>query len=259
MDRIERIAAGLAEDWRTRAPYARLTGDDRPADVAEAYAIQRALRAHLARDRGALAGRKIALSSKAMQQMVGHSSPIAGVFFAGDLHQSPARIERAGFRGLGLEYELAMSLGRDVAPGDGPFDAASARAVIGEVRPAFELIEDRAADYADLCPLTITADNAWCGGVVLGEAIAGWEALDPGNLPAVLTEDGRAPETANTGAADPMSSFAWVLNHAGAEGETVRAGEWVITGSVLRTRFPKPGDRLRYEVGGRWGVEIEVV
>jgi 2-keto-4-pentenoate hydratase len=259
MERIKAIAEKLSEDWKVRAPYETLSGDLAPTDLAEAYAAQAAVQEKLAEQRGSMAGRKIALSSKAMQQMVGIDSPVGGAFFRYDIRFSPAEVPATEFRRLGLEYELAIELGRDVGPQQTPHTADSVRALIAGVRPAFELIEDRAADYAKLDILTLVADNAWCGGVVLGELIEAWQDLDLADLPAVLYQDGHDPEDANTGAADPLGSFAWVLNHTGGRGQTVSKGEHVITGSVLRTRFPVKGDRLRYEVSGRWGVELTVV
>ena len=258
MDRIGAIADKLAADWWERAPYAALTGEMAPADLDEAYRVQGALQQRLAERRGPMAGRKIALSSAAMQAMVGISSPIAGAFFARDVYRSPARVEAAGFRHMGLEYEMAFEMARDVIPGEA-HDRDSVRGLIGAVRPAFELIEDRDADYADLDALTLVADNAWCGGVVLGEPIAGWEGMDLAAQPVVLEQAGQPPESAVTGAADPLGSLAWVLTHFGDRGETVQAGEVIITGSVMKTRFPQPGDRFRYVIGGRWAVELAVV
>jgi 2-keto-4-pentenoate hydratase len=257
--RIAAIADKLAAGWEPRAVYEMLTGDLRPASLDEAYEAQAGLQKRLTALRGPIAGRKIALSSKAMQEMVGIDHPIAGAFFARDIRRSGAEVAARDFRHLGIEYELAFELARDVGPDDPAPTPDTVRGLIARVRPAFELIEDRGADYARLDVLTIIADNAWCGAVVLGEEIAGWRELDLANLPAVLHQDGHAPEAANTGAADPLRSLCWVLDHNRARGIAVQKGEVVITGSVLRTRFPAPGDRFRYEVAGRAAVEVSFV
>ena len=258
-ERIARIADKVAGDLFARAPYAALAGEFKPADLAEAYRVQAAVQARLAARRGAVAGRKIALSSKPMQAMVGIAHPLAGAFFAGDVRQSPATVAAGDFRHLGLEFELAFELARDVPPGSGPHDAGSVRGLIAAVRPAFELVDDMDADYAAIDAFTLVAGNAWVAGVVLGEPIPGWHELDIGNLAATVHEEGRDPERTSTGAADPLVSLAWVLNHFGGQGQTVARGEHVITGSAVRTRFPRPGDRLRYEVDGLAAVEAAVV
>jgi 2-keto-4-pentenoate hydratase len=257
--KADRIAAKLAADWAARADYETLSGDLALADAAEAYAAQDALRPLLEEMRGPVAGRKIALTSKAMQEMVGFDRPAFGILFAADLHDSPAEIRADAFNRLGLEFELALSPAADVPPRAEPWRAEEVPALLGAVRPAFELIEDRSADYAALDVLTLIADNAWCGGAVLGPEIPGWRELDLNALPATVRQSGAAPEHVHTGAADPLGSFAAVLNHFGARGETLAAGEIVITGSAARTRFPKAGDAVTYEIDGLAKVELSVV
>lgn len=259
MTKADRIAEKLAADWAGRAGYETLSGDLALADAEEAYAAQDALRLLHARGRGALAGRKIALTSRAMQQMVGFDRPAFGCLFAADLHASPAEIRADAFNRLGLEFELALIPAADVPPRAEPWRAEEIPALLGSVRPAFELIEDRSADYAALDVLTLIADNAWCGGAVLGPEIPGWRGLDLDALPATVTQTGTEPEHVVTGAAAPLASFAAVLNHFGARGETLGAGEIVITGSAARTRFPARGDALRYEIDGLASVELRVV
>ncbi len=257
--KTEAIAAKLCADWERKSPYETLSGDLRPDDLDEAYQAQVALQRLFIGKRGPLAGRKIALTSKAMQEMCGIDHPCAGAFFERDVRRSPAEIARSEFRHVGIEFELAVRLAIDVTPGMAPHDAKTVRGLIAGVAPAFELIEDRGVDYASLDVLTLVADNSWCGGVVLGADIEEWAALDLSSLSCVVSEPGVPPEQVVMGAADPLGSLAWVLNHANALGETVRAGEVVITGSVVRTRFPNAGTRYRFEIIGHGFVEMAVV
>lgn len=258
MDRMGRIADKLASDWFDRAPHTALEGDLAPNDLDEAYRVQRALQEKFALRRGPIIGRKIALSSKPMQQMVGIDHPVAGVFFASDVRHSPATVAASEFRHMGLEYELAITLAKAISPDMGKQDDTTVRDLIKTVQPAFELVEDRGADYSKLDALNLVAENAWCGGVVLGEEINGWQDFDISDLPVTLCQDGRDPEHANTGAANPLGSLAWVLNHFNERGETLQAGEVIITGSVMRTRFPKAGDHFRYEIDGKAAVALSI-
>lgn len=255
-ENLKEIADILGADWGApRAQYRKVD----VADVDQAYGVAALLQERMVATRGPIAGRKIALSSKAMQQMVGLDTPLAGAIFANDVYASPAKVPLADFRHLGLEYELAFEMAEAARPGQGVFSPEHAFAMVSSVRPAFELIEDKGADYSDLHGLTLAADNAWCGGIVLGEPIPGWKDLDLAALPSTLRQDGMDAEPGNTGAADPLVSLAWVLNHVTGRGETIEAGQQVITGSVLRTRFPSVGDRLRYEIDGLASVSIEIV
>ena len=72
-------------------------------------------------------------------------------------------------------------------------------------------------------------------------------------------EHSKEDEAGNTGAADPVNSLGWTLNHFTGRGAVVKAGEVIITGSVLRTRFPSAGDRFRYEISGHGSVEVSFV
>ncbi|MEO1491877.1 MAG: hypothetical protein AAFV19_06965 [Pseudomonadota bacterium] len=252
----ETIARHLLEAWRAKTPHANLSGDLAPDDLDHAYRVQGQLQDLFVVERGPLVGRKIALSSKPMQQMIGIDHPIAGAFFVRDVHQSPARVSGASFGHMGLECELALELGADA---DAPeaYTPESAGELVSAARPAFELIEDRGADYAALDVLSLAADNAWCGGVVLGPVLPGFDIAAINDMPAQLSQPGQPDEDAVTGAADPLGSLAWVLNHFRNRGNPVKKGESVITGSVVRTRFPVAGDRFRYEIAGT-AVELEI-
>ncbi|MEM6743877.1 MAG: hypothetical protein AAF676_09105 [Pseudomonadota bacterium] len=255
MNAADRTAQAMETVWTERARFAPLAGDLRPADIGAAYDAQEALHARLAAKRGALAGRKIALSNPDMQKMCGIGHPLFGAAFGDDVHDSGARISLGRFVHLGLEFELALCAAEDAGPRDAPWTAEAARAVLGDVRPAFELIEDRAADYAALDPVTMVADNAWCGGVVLGAPLPA--GFDPAAGPSRLLIDGAEVETGDVSAAAPLESFAAVLNHLRDRGQVLEAGQFVITGSALRTRFPEGPGRWRYEVGGG-AVELEI-
>ncbi|MEE8244349.1 MAG: hypothetical protein V3R27_05110, partial [Pseudomonadales bacterium] len=58
--------------------------------------------------------------------------------------------------------------------------------------------------------------------------------------------------------ADPLGSLAWVANLITGMGGTIHAGDIVITGSVIKTRYPEPGDRMRYDIDGRADVVLTI-
>lgn len=225
-----------------------MSGDLALGSVDDAYDVQLLLQNLHIPSRGKIAGRKIALASKAMQQMIGVDAPIAGAIFEGEIAMSPASIKVDDFVRLGLEFELAIELNSDVASQSQAHTIQSAYDFIAAVRPCFELIEDRNADYANLDPLTLIADKAWCSGIVLGSKLAHWQELDLGNIPSAVNQVGELLEKANTGAADPLGSLAWVLNHFNDRGIMLFKGEQIITGSAVRTRFQAPMDSFIYEV-----------
>ena len=258
-DKAERIARAIMAAHEAGETYENLTGDLTPADVVEAYAAQTRLhQLHVEGGRGALGGRKIALASKVQQELCGIDHPIGGGIFADEILASPATVELSRYHGLGVEFELAVTLAADLTGDGGPYSKDTIREAIASLHPAFELIIDRGADYSNIDALTMIADNAWCAGVVLGPEIAGWRDLDLDALPVKLFWNDDPPVEAKTGLADPLGSLAWVGNLVTGMGGTIRAGETVITGSVIKTRYPDAGDRIRYEIANLSEVALNI-
>ena len=114
------------------------------------------------------AGRKIATTTKVMQQLMGIDHPCGGMIFASRVHRSPASIRKADFVNVRIECELAVRLGRDLPKEPQPYTRESVRRRRAEIMAAFELIEDRHADYKTCKALSLIADNAWNGGIVIG-------------------------------------------------------------------------------------------
>lgn len=256
MTKFDRIAEKLAGTWDQRPDYQTLTGDLALDSIAEAYEAQATVQQAYTVKRGPIVGRKIALAAKAMQEFVGIDHPVGGAIFGGDVHDSPAEIKVSDFNHLGLEFELALTLGEDIPPSI-HHTPENLKDRISAARPAYELIEDRSADYSSLDVKTMIADNAWCGGVVLGPEIEGWRDLNLAALPALLSRPGHEDMEGSTAATDPLGSLTWVLNDLGARAITVKRGEVVITGSMLTTQFPKSGDAYRFEISGA-AVEMAV-
>jgi 2-keto-4-pentenoate hydratase len=262
-DRIGAISREIIRQHNEGARYRNLGGALEPRDMAEAYAAQFRLHKEHAEGgfsgaRGVLGGRKIALASAVQQKLCGVDHPIAGGIFASEIHQSPATIRLADYHGLGMEFELACVMAEDIRPGDGPFTAASIRAKTASIHPAFEMIIDRGADYAQLDARTMAADNAWCAGIVLGPAIDGWREMNVAALPVALHWNDEPVAKAKAGDADPFGSLAWVAGVLTEAGQTIRAGEVVITGSVIKTRAPLVGDQIRYQVGDSAEVSVRI-
>ena len=263
-ERVERVAEAMARQHAARARFEPLSGPLTLASLDEAYAAQRALiRLWSEGERGPIAGYKIALTSKAVQELCGVDHPCAGAIFASTVHPSPATVANTDFVRLGLEFELCFRLGAGLPGGAQPYSAESVRDAVEAALPAFELVEDRASDYSRLNAISLVADNCWCGGIVLGEATGDWRALDLAATPVRLdytTGGDTATETATTGAAlgNPLNALAWVANVLAGQGRPLEAGMLVMTGSALKTRFARSGDRAVYAIEGLGRVELDV-
>jgi 2-keto-4-pentenoate hydratase len=223
----------IADAHRQKAAYANLPPEIAPRTIPEAYRAQDALVDLWLATEGPVAGLKIATTTRIMQELMGIDHPCAGVIFARRVHTSPATIDRTVFRHLVIECELAVRLGRDMPARVEPYDRDSARAAVATVMSAFELIEDRNAVYRDVKAVSIIADNAWNGGIVLGAEQAIPPELDLNGLTGTLSVNGVAHKTGRTD--DPMGALAWVANHAITRGRPLLANMVVITGSVIPT------------------------
>src|SRR5882724_8309711 len=123
---IDATARAGFEMHATRARYRPLDAAIRAAPLDDAYRIQDALHRLLAgAGRGEIAGWKIALTSKAMQQMTGVDQPAAGAIFAKVVHPSGVRVSLAGYHHLGAEFEVAVRLGDDLPATGVPWIRAS--------------------------------------------------------------------------------------------------------------------------------------
>jgi 2-oxo-3-hexenedioate decarboxylase/2-keto-4-pentenoate hydratase len=238
----------LEEAHRTRARYQNLPEAIAPASVADAYAAQAALVELWGPRLGKVAGLKIATTTKVMQQLMGIDHPCMGTIFTSRVHASPATIAKADFINVRIECELAVRLGRDLPTSGKPYTRESVRAAVTEIMPAFELIEDRFADYKTSRALSLIADNAWNGGIVLGPAVPLPANLDLDGIRGVLESNGKESGTGKTD--DPLGALAWLANQAAEVGRPMTAGMVAITGSVMVTVDIARGERLDFTLEG---------
>jgi len=235
------------EAHQTRAAYVNLPDGLAPRTLEEAYATQEALSGLWEERLGPVAGRKIATTTKIMQQLMGIDHPCGGLIFASRIHRAPATIRKADYVNVRVECELAVRLGRDLPKEPQPYTRESVRDAISQVMAAFELIEDRHADYKTSKALSLIADNAWNGGIVIGAAIAP-PAGDLNGIAGKLMRNGKPDGSGRTD--DPLGALAWLANLAADRGRPITAGMVVITGSVITTVDIAPGERLDFELDG---------
>ena len=238
----------LDEAHRSRSRYQNLPAAIAPRNFDDAYAAQDALCALWLPRLGAIAGRKIAVTTKVMQELMGIDHPCGGTIFSSRVHKSPARIAKRDFVNVRVECELAVRLGRDLPRAAQPYTRETVRPAVGEVMAAFELIEDRNADYKSSKALSLIADNAWNGGIVIGQAIELAAGLDLNGIGGTLKRNGKPDGSGKTD--DPLGALAWLANLAAEQGRPMTAGMVIITGSVITTVDIAPGERLDFELSG---------
>ena len=257
MDRLKQIAKFMLDQHKSKQNFQNLPETLMPKNLNEAYKIQEIFQKNSGR--GQLGGFKIALASKVQQELCGIDHPIAGGIFANEIKSSPETFNLDNFHGLGLEFELAVTLSDDLKPGMEPFDKNNIKQFIKSLSPAFELIIDRDADYSNINPLTMITDNAWCSGIVLGKELSNWEKLNLDVIRSQLLWNDEAPQDAMIKDANPLESLSWVSNLLTSLGRTIPKDSVIITGSVIKTRAPNKGDHIIYKVEDLSEVEIKII
>lgn len=231
---------------------------DRHGDLDYAYAVQTMLlEAMLDESKDTVCGWKIGLTTKRMQQFCGVDTPIVGAILSSLLQSSPAVIPHSSYVRLGIEMEVAVQLGSALP--DRP-TAADVRRCLSRVAAAYELVEDRAANYAQLDACSIISDNSWNAGIVLGEPVAAAALGDLLGRSGVLKRGGEEIGRGLTEDAggDPLEVVAWLASLLQAQGRPLQAGQWVLTGSIIPTIFPEPGGHYEFSVDGLPPVELRV-
>lgn len=260
-DFIHRVARERFNGWQERERFSQLLGDDRPTDMNEAYQVQARVYQLMQEEAGfsGFSGHKVALTSPAIQEMCSVDQPAYGSILTEYVHANEHEADLDDFIRMGIEFEVAVEIGEDV-PTNVEHTLESISSHVKAVMPAFEMIDDRDADYAHLDAISLLADRCWCSGVVLGTRTEDWQHLDIGNLFSEVVWNGIADEKGHTGDAlgHPLNSVAFVANHLSLRGQQLKAGEIVMTGSALKTRFPKPGESAIYRVEGLGEVSMRV-
>jgi 2-keto-4-pentenoate hydratase len=237
----------IAEAHRTRASFKNLPEELAPRTIDEAYAAQEALRALWTPLYGEVAGLKIATTTKVMQALMGIDHPCGGGIYALRIHTSPATIPLADHMHVVMECELAVRVGRTFEPRATPYTREEVRAGVAEVMAAFELIEDRNADYKSSKAHTLICDNAWNAGIVLGAPVKVPTSVELNGLTGNLAT-GSGKHSGKTD--DPMGALAWIANLAATRGKPLAAGQVVITGSLIPTLPIAAGETFNFEIEG---------
>lgn len=252
---VEAVAARLYSALRHRQVIEPLTDLYPGLSLEEAYAIsRRMLDARLAAGER-LVGKKIGVTSEAVQRMLGVHQPDFG-FLTDSMQVAEGEAAPIG-RSLiqpRAEAEIAFRLGSALCgPGVGPADVARA---VERVLPCVEIVDSRIRDWRIRIADTV-ADNASCGLFVVGEGVPP-AGLDLASARCTMRRNGRVVGT-GTGSAvqgSPYASVAWLANTLGAFGIRLEAGDIVLSGSLVPLEPVVPGDVIDAEIESVGRLEV---
>ncbi len=218
-------------------------------DIDTAYGVQR-----LNAERGLaagrrVAGRKIGLTSPAVQTQLGVDQPDFGTLFADMAVPDGGTVTAGRLIQPKVEAEVALVLGADLPHRD--CTVADVIRATDFALAALEIVDSRIADW-DITIVDTVADNASSGLYVLGGTPVPLSGLDLRAVRMTMMRDGSAePVSEGTGAdclGGPLNAAAWLASTLAAAGDPLRAGDVVLTGALGPMAVASPGDRFEARI-----------
>ena len=259
---ILQAATQLLDQRLSLTPIAELPEPLRPQNESQGYQLQRVLNGLLTvAGMGEQVGHKIGCTTSVMQAFLDIPNPCAGRVFQKSVLHRAGRVPRSGFIKLGIECEIAVELSRDIDAVGSPATRDSVAKAVGAVMAAIEIVDDRYANYRTLGVPTLIADDFFDSGCVLGDPVRDWRRLDLARLFGA-TRINDVDVGRGTGAlvmGHPFEALAWLANSRAKHGlGPLHAGEFVLLGSVVETKWLNAGDKARIEVESLGVVTLDV-
>lgn len=250
-EKIQQFGDELYAALRARTTVRPLIERQSDITIEDAYQISlHMLQKRIDLDGETVIGKKIGVTSKVVQDMLGVFQPDFG--FLTDAMECPdgAEILIAGnLIQPKAEGEIAFRLKDDLrGPGVTEQDVLDATATI---LPCFEIVDSRVDDWKIKIQDTV-ADNASCGVYVLGSRGADPRDFDLPQLRMRVFKNGEL-EAEGLGSAvqgNPLTAVAWLANTLGEFGIPFKAGEVILSGSLTPFIAIEPGDKLHLELDG---------
>lgn len=240
-DQISAFAKDLRTSMATKEPIRPLTEIKPDITMEEAYRVQMINVDLMEKEGKKIVGKKIGLTSKAMQDFLGVNEPDYGHLFDNMVWEEDLPIKISSMLQPKIEAEIAFVLGEDLK-GPGITIADVLRATAG-IMLSFEIVDSRVKDWKIKIQDTI-ADNASSAGFILGSKLIPVDQINLKYIGLVMEKNGVIMETA-TGAAvmgHPALAVAWLVNKMGSMGIGMKKGEIILSGSFTKALEIKAGD-----------------
>ncbi|MEV0904306.1 2-keto-4-pentenoate hydratase [Streptomyces hokutonensis] len=224
-------------------------------DLETAYAVQQ-LNVRRGLDAGRrIVGRKIGLTSPAVQRQLGVDRPDFGALFADMAVPDGGEVPVGRLLQPKVEAEVALVLGRDL-----PHPECTIVDVLRAVDfalPALEIVDSRVRNW-DISLVDTVADNASCGLYVLGGTPVPLTAVDLRAVTMTMSRDGETVSE-GTGAdclGSPLTAAVWLASALAERGDPLRAGDLVLTGALGPMTPAAPGDTFEAHISDLGSVRV---
>lgn len=252
---VQKAAELLAAAADTGTPCPPVRDLFADGDIDAAYDVQRLTTERLLAAGHRLTGRKIGLTSPAVQRQLGVDQPDFGALFAGMALADDGSVPAGRLLQPRIEAEIALVLGADLTSPD--CTAADVRAATASISPALEIVDSRIADW-DITIVDTVADNASSGLYVLGDVHVAIGEVEPAEVEMRLY---RGTELVSAGSGrdclgDPLNAAAWLASTLARREDPLRAGDVVLTGALGPMVPVVPGDVFTARISGLGSVGI---
>ncbi len=255
---IPEYGARLYSALREHRTIAPLVSDHPELGIDDAYAISLDFLDRRLKDGETVVGKKIGVTSKAVQDMLGVFQPDFG-FLTDAMHiQGDIDVAKTGLIQPRAEAEIAFIL-KDSLNGPG-VTAEQVVAATESIAPCFEIVDSRIDDWK-ISIVDTVADNASCGVFVVGDARVDPRDYDLPNLKVTVTKNGNVLSEGLGSAVqgNPAEAVAWLANTLGAHGVTLDAGNIILSGSLVPLEPAKAGDVFEMILEGIGGCTARFV
>lgn len=257
--KIHALGDELYDCLRRRETVTPITEREPQVAIDDAYHISLRMVERRVADGETIVGKKIGVTSKAVQSMLDVHQPDFGyltdamVYAEGE--EVPIGSESIQPR---AEGEIAFMLKEDLV-GPGVTNADVLRAAEFAM-PCFEIVDSRIRDWKIRIQDTI-ADNASCGLLVLGGDRVSPRSVDLSTCGMVIEKNGEIAATGAGAAAlgSPVNCLAWLANTLGRFEIPLQAGEVILSGSLVPLLPIRPGDHMHLEINGVGSASVRFV
>ncbi|WP_344111953.1 2-keto-4-pentenoate hydratase [Terrabacter aerolatus] len=202
-----------------------------------------------------MVGRKIGLTSPAVQEQLGVDQPDFGVLFDDMDVSALPEVPMRGLLQPRVEAEVAFVLGADLDGAD--LDLEVVRAAVDYAVAALEIVDSRVAGW-DIRITDTIADNGSSALFVLGRDRMTLEELEPVSVTMQMHADGTLVSEGNGAAClgDPLNALLWLARTAQQLGDPLRAGHVVLSGALGPMHAVTPGSTVRADITGLGSVAV---
>lgn len=256
---ISQLGNELYQAMQNRVTIAPLTSVYPDMSIEDAYHISlNALDRRLA-DGAQIVGKKIGVTSLAVQQMLNVHQPDFG-FLTDDMmynHNEPLPVSKRLIQPR-AEGELAFILKHDLKNSN--VTNADVIAATDYVTPCFEIVDSRIKDWQIKIQDTV-ADNASCGLFVLGDEKICPDDIDFSACKMTVEKNGEVISTGLGSAAlgSPVNCVTWLANTLGAFGISLNAGDIILSGSLVPLEPVVAGDTMKVTIDDKISTSVTFI